>query len=133
MQRIVALSFTEAELIATVQCAQDMLYIKRILNGIGLKVKTPMILECDNKGAVDLSNNWSTGGRTRHVDTREYFLRELKEANILKVIWIPGKANDTDLFTKNLGGPLFNKHTEKYCGKDKYSRNYKLKEGVNDR
>ena len=91
MQRIVALSVTEAELIATVQCAQDMLYIKRILNGIGLKVKTPMILECDNKGAVDLSNNWSTVGRTRHVDTREYFLRELKEANILKVIWIPGK------------------------------------------
>ena len=30
MQRIVALSVTEAELIATVQCAQDMLYIKRI-------------------------------------------------------------------------------------------------------
>ena len=132
MQRIVALSVTEAELIATVQCAQDMLYIKWILNGIGLKVKTPMILECDNKGAVDLSNNWSTGGRTRHVDTREYFLRELKEANILKVIWIPGNANDADLLTMHLVGTLFNKHTEKYCGKDKFSRNYKLKEVVKD-
>ena len=57
----------------------------RILNSLGLKVKLPMILEMDNKGAVDLANNWSVGGRTRHVDTRQYFLRQLKEEGILKI------------------------------------------------
>jgi hypothetical protein len=35
---------------------------------MGLKVKLPMILEMDNKGAVDLANNWIIGGRTRHVN-----------------------------------------------------------------
>ncbi len=32
-----------------------------------LLVKLLMIHEMDNKGAVDLANNWSIGGRTRHV------------------------------------------------------------------
>jgi hypothetical protein len=31
---------------------------------MGLKVKKPMILEMDNKGAVDLSKNWSVSGLT---------------------------------------------------------------------
>ena len=39
------------------------------------KVNLPIILEMDNTGAVDIANNWSIGGRTRHVDVRQCFLR----------------------------------------------------------
>jgi len=35
-----------------------------------LQVKLPMMLEMDNKGAVELVNNYSVGGRTRHMETR---------------------------------------------------------------
>jgi hypothetical protein len=44
-----------------------MLYSMRIVESLGLKVKKPMILEIDNKGAVDIANNWSVGGRTRRI------------------------------------------------------------------
>jgi hypothetical protein len=44
-----------------------------------------MILEIDNKGAVDLTNNWSVGGRTRHVEV-QYYLRELKEEGIIHTV-----------------------------------------------
>ena len=70
-----ALSVTEAEAIAAVQCSQDMLWIKIILNTMELKVKLPIILRVNNSGAVDLINGWSSGGRTRHMDTRVNFLR----------------------------------------------------------
>jgi hypothetical protein len=70
MQRIVVFAATNN--------AQDMLYTKRIIESLGLQVQLPMILEVDNKGAVDLVNNYSVGGRTRHVETRQYFLRQLK-------------------------------------------------------
>ena len=53
------MSVTEAELFAAVQCVQDMLYVMRLLESMDLKVKKPMILHVDNKGAVDLANNWS--------------------------------------------------------------------------
>ena len=116
MMPVVALSVTEAELFAATACAQDMLFVMRIIESMGLKVKKPMILKVDNRGARDLINNWSVGGRTRHIETKQYFLREMKEAGIINVEWIPGDENMADLFTKNLGGPTFDKHSTKIVG-----------------
>ncbi len=108
-QKLVALSVCEAEQSSGVLCAQDMLYCKNVLESMGLKVKLPMLLKMDNTGAVDLANNWSVGGGTRHVDVQQFFLRELKETKIMDICWIKGSENDTDVFTKNLDGPAFEK------------------------
>ena len=78
MQKTVASSMTESELMVAVSCAQDMLYAKRILGSLELKVKFPMKLEVDKKETFNLINNWSVGGRIRHVETLQLFLRELK-------------------------------------------------------
>jgi len=120
MQGCVTLSVTEAEYVSGTQCAQDMLFEMRVLESIGLKVKKPMILEIDNKGAVDLAHNWSVNGRTRHVAIRMNFLRELEDQGTIKVVWTPGDENSTDMFTKNLPGPKFEKFTIEYCGHDEY-------------
>jgi hypothetical protein len=122
MQRIVALSVTEAELFTATNNAQYILYTKRIIESLGLHVQLPMILIVDNKGAVDLVNNYSVGGRTRHVETRQYFLRQLKEEHIIKVIWTPGELNSSDLYTKNVARADFEKHTKAYVGDDKYMK-----------
>ena len=74
-QKFVTLSVTEAEMAAGVMTAQNMMYLYRLLLSVGLLVELPMVLKMDNKGAVDLANNWSTGGRTRHVDVRNFYLR----------------------------------------------------------
>ena len=131
------LSVTEAELSAAVQCAQDMLFAMRVIESLGLQVQKPMVLRVDNKGAHDLAHNWSIGGRTRHVDVRINFLRELKEEGILILEWIPGDENSSDLFTKNLHGPLFCKHssvfTEEVYPEDDYrmiDKDWKMKVGV---
>ena len=83
-------------------------------------VKLPMILEVDNSGAVDLANNWSAGGRTRHMETRMFFLRQLKEEGILETKWVRGTDNPVDLNTKNLAGPAFNKCAKTFVGDDHY-------------
>jgi hypothetical protein len=123
MQGCVTHSVTEAELVSATQCAQDMLFVMRVLESMGLKVKKPMILEVDNKGAIDLSHNWSVNGRTRHDSVRQSFLRELEEEQVITLKWIATKENSADLFTKNLPGPAFAKHTAVYCGEDEYSSN----------
>ena len=121
-QASVTLSTAESELASGTQCAQEMLYVMRVLESIGLKVKKPMILEIDNRGAVGLANNWSVGGRTRHVEVRMYFLRELKEAGIIHTVWLCGDDMSSDLFTKNLARPQFEKHTQTFCGNDEYMK-----------
>ena len=62
MQKCVTLLVTKAEMMATVTCIQDMVFIRNVLLSLRLKVQTPMILQCDNKGVVDLTNNWSVNG-----------------------------------------------------------------------
>ena len=58
-QTATTLSVTESELVAAVDCAQDLLFERRVLESIGLRVELPMILQVDNRDVVDLLNNWS--------------------------------------------------------------------------
>ena len=121
VQQCTTLSITEAEAVSGSNCAQDMLFGMRVLESVGLKVKKPMQLFIDNKGAVDYVNSWSTSGRMHHVSVRLSFLRELKEAKIIEVIWRKSEEMPADIFTKNLAGPLFNTHTTLFCGEDEYN------------
>ena len=120
MQKIVALSVTEAELIEGCECSQDMLFIYWMLRYMGLTIELPMILEIDNQGAIDIVNNWSSSGRTRHMDLRLKYLRELKEANIIHCIWCPTANNEADALTKNNTGPEFERHNSKFVDQDQY-------------
>ena len=71
---IIALSVTYAELFSVVMCAQDRLFIMRILNSMGLKVELLMKLKIDNKGAKYITHNWSVVGRLIHVEVKRFFL-----------------------------------------------------------
>ena len=108
-QSNVTVSVAEAELMAAMECAQTMLFARQILESLQLKVELPMLLEIDCKGTVDLNNNWSVGGRTRHVPVKYMFLRDLKESGVF-VRWVPSEANCSYMFTKNLAGKTFLKH-----------------------
>lgn len=119
-QRFVTNSSAESELGAATACAQDMLFVMRVLESMGLKVKLPMILEVDNKGAIDWVNSWTVGGRMRHIDVRHAFLRDLREDGLIEVKWISGLENSSDILTKNLPGPAFEKHAQALCGCDEY-------------
>ena len=110
MMPVVALSTTEAELYSAVLTAQDMMFVYHVMLGMELKVKLPMILYSDNTGAVQLANNWSVGGRTRHVDIKQNFLRELKGNGFLRVEWMSGDDLTPDMHTKNLPRSLFEKY-----------------------
>ena len=90
------------------------------MSSMGLQVQLPMVLEMDNQGALDLANGWSVGGCTRHIDVRIHYIRELKEAGILVIKWVPGPKNDADMHTKNVPNPLFENFGTVYFGKDEY-------------
>jgi hypothetical protein len=121
MQECVTLSVIEAELVAVTKCIQDMLYIWNVLESMGLKVKVPMKVDLDNKGAKDIINNWSVGGQTRHVGVRFNFLRELKESGVIEIHWISTHDNCTDIHRKNLPVNLYNKHSKRFCVDDHHS------------
>ena len=57
IQKTISLTMTEDEGTAGVMCTQDMLYAMEVIKSLGLDVQKLMVLEMDNKGAVDLANN----------------------------------------------------------------------------
>ena len=109
---------------------QDMVYVKNVIKSLGLTVELPMILEMDNRESIDLANSWSVGGRTRHVGCKLNWLRELKEEGITEYRLVSGDDNGADMHTKNVPGPLLNKHVRVYFGKDKYSSDQSERESV---
>ena len=120
MQQCITLSLMEAEYVGASQMAQQMLFTQRILELLGLKVKMPMILEVDNTGAIDLANNWSSSMRMKHIDVHHHFLQELVDCRVIKLKFVRSEENVSDIFTKNLAGPLFQKHAKTLCGDDGY-------------
>jgi hypothetical protein len=86
---------------------QEMIHVKQLIELMNLNVKLPVTIKVDNKGVKDLVNNWSIGGRTRHVGVRLNYLRESKEDGIIQVNWIKSEENVADILTKNLPAVIF--------------------------
>ena len=92
----------------------------RIINSMVFEVKLPMKLDISQKGAKDIIHNWSYGGRLIHVEVKQLFLRESKEAGIIEFYWKRGEDMTTDVFTKNLARTQFEKHIKVFFGEDRY-------------
>ena len=109
MQKVVALSTAEAELIALVMCIREMMYLKKMVEALELQVELPMVVECDNKSTVDLVNGHSSSGGTKLM-----YARKLKDAGVIKVLWITTESNEADILTKNTNARTFNRHSGKF-------------------
>jgi hypothetical protein len=113
-QRSVTLSSTEAEYVAISDVCAEILFVKQILEYMAIRIKLPITVYVDNVGAIFLSNNATTNQRTKHIDVRYHFTRELIEAGIIKIIFVKTNDNKADIYTKNVSQELFEKHTEQY-------------------
>jgi transposase InsO family protein len=113
-QRQVTLSSTEAEYVAIADICIELIFVKMLIESLGLRVKLPIQVQGDNIGAIFLAGNSTSGQRTRHIDIRYHFVRELVEEGIINISFVKTLENDADVYTKNLSADLFNKHTEKY-------------------
>jgi hypothetical protein len=113
MGRSVTLSSTEAEYVSISELAKEVLFVKYLLDSMGLELKYPIIIETDNIGAIYFSNNHTTSQRMKHVDTRYHFVRNFIEDGILKVQFVRSAENEADIFTKNVTTDLFVKHRDK--------------------
>jgi hypothetical protein len=73
-QEGVTLSSSEAEYVAISETVKEVKFIYYLLRDIGIEVELPIIVKTDNVGAIFMAQNSSSDVRTRHVDTRYYFV-----------------------------------------------------------
>jgi hypothetical protein len=75
-QATVSLSSTEAEYQSLSECAQEAIFTQSLIQEITGELKTAIIYE-DNLGAIYLVKNRQVSGRTKHIDVRHHYLRDL--------------------------------------------------------
>ena len=107
-QPTIALSSCEAEIMAASEACKEAVYLDRLLQELGYKdTKEPIRLSLDNKAAIDSSYNPENHARTKHIERRHYFIRELVEMNQIVVPYVPSADNIADFFTKPLKSAKF--------------------------
>ena len=57
-------------------CAQEATWLNRLLEEMGFRSKIPIILYEDKKAAILFSDHLGDHRRSKHIDTRKYFLRD---------------------------------------------------------
>jgi hypothetical protein len=82
-----------------------------------MNMKLPIVVRCDNVGAIFMAENSSSGVGTRHVDTRYHFIREHFQDVFIQIVFVKSCDNDADLFTKNVSKGIYNKHVGRFLGK----------------
>jgi hypothetical protein len=113
-QEVTAKSSTEAEYIALATVCSEVMFIKQLLESVNIGVKTPIKINVDNTGAIMLLDNESISQRTKHIDVRIHFMRDLKEDKIIQIEYVNTEFNQADPFTKNLISNAFNRLTNPY-------------------
>lgn len=99
LQHIVALSTTEAEYIAVTEAIKEALWIKGLVNELGVDQKN-IEVHCDNQSAIHLCKNPMYHERTKHIDIRLHFIRDVIEGGSVKVVKIHTSENPADMITK---------------------------------
>ena len=66
-----------------------------------------MTLFCDNLNAINISKNPIQHSRTKHIDIRHHFIRELVEDKIIKLEHVKTENQLADIFTKALDDAQF--------------------------
>jgi hypothetical protein len=111
-QKGVTLSSTEVKYVAISKAVKELKFIYYLLSDLHIKVNLSNVVKTDDIGAIFMSENASTGFRTRHVDTRYHFVREFIEDGFTEIEFVRSVENDSDLFTKNVNQELYAKHPE---------------------
>jgi hypothetical protein len=112
----VTLSSSEAEFVAASQAGQEVVYLRALLRGFGYTQKGPTEIWEDNASCIMMSENPTNRDRSRHVDVKVHFLRDLVRDGHVKLLKCAGPQNVSDALTKSLPRPAFEKHREFMVG-----------------
>jgi hypothetical protein len=102
-QRSVAKSSTTAEYYAVDAAVDEILDLRLLMEELGLSTPNPTVVFEDNTSALQLMESpIATTDVGRHLAIRHYRIRELVQAEAVKLVYIPTSKQVADIMTKPL-------------------------------
>ena len=108
-QHYVTLSTTEAEYVALAEGVKEGMFVRSVMSFMQPNMYEVTLME-DNEGAKAMAENPLSSGRSKHIDVRWHFIRELVEKKELKIVHVASEWRHADILTKALHVKLLNRH-----------------------
>lgn len=102
-QTCVSLSSTEAEYIALAECLQELQWVRRLVDDLGEQLALPIVVNEDNQSCIALVAADRISRKSKHIDTKYCFVKDLASAGIVSIRYCPTEQMEADLLTKPLG------------------------------
>lgn len=106
-QPIIILSTTEDEFIVVTGSSCQAIWMQLVLKKIGYIGSESTVIFCDNSSTIKLPRNPVMHDRSKHIDVRYHFLRELVNDGVVQLQFCGTRQHITDIFTKSLKLELF--------------------------
>lgn len=106
-------SSSESELYALEEASTYAVWWKNLLEELGMmKKEEPLKVFQDNLSTIFMATNGGTFKRTKHLITREMFVRERIKNNEIKLLHSPTEEMRADFLTKSMTKPKLYSHME---------------------
>ncbi|KAL5538278.1 hypothetical protein UlMin_045948 [Ulmus minor] len=106
LQPVVALSTTEAEYIAATEGVKEAMWLKGLVGELGC-MHDKVEVFCDNQSSIHLTKNQMFHERTKHIDIKLHFIRDVVSQGTVSVEKIYTDENPSDMMTKPVTGAKF--------------------------
>ena len=111
-QQSITTSTMEAEYQAAHAGSLNALWIRQFFKQIDIPFENPLILHCDNQGAIATAKAEQSHQRSKHIDIKYHSIREHIDRNLISLTYVPSKENLADIFTKSLPYEAHNTTTQ---------------------
>lgn len=101
-QTVVAMSSAEAEYISLSEACKELIWIRRLLKDFYQPQDMATIVYEDNQSCIKLAQSENLSGRTKHIDTKKYFVKDYIEKGEIFCDYCPTKEMIADMLTKPL-------------------------------
>ncbi|KAH7427775.1 hypothetical protein KP509_10G059400 [Ceratopteris richardii] len=106
-QVAVALSSAEAEFVDLAQTAKEGIWLQMVMHELLPHMKVPVKIFCDNLSCIQLASNPKHSEKTKHVDLKFHFIRELVEQKKIQLAYTSTHIMWADILTKPLAAEKF--------------------------
>ena len=98
---MVALSTTEVEYIAMTEAVKEAIWLKGLLTELKV-LEHEVVIYSDSQSAIHLYKNPVFHERSKHIQVKYHFIRDMISQQMFKLEKIPTKFNSSDMGTKIL-------------------------------
>jgi hypothetical protein len=101
-QPTVALSTAEAEYMSLASAGQTAIWFRQLLADLGFRQDKATVIFEDNQGCIAMAKNPVSHERTKHIDIKYHFIRELVSNETIKIEYLSTEDMEADILTKSL-------------------------------